>query len=187
MSDMNNPEDFEIRITAVLDEFAAAQRAQGIDAARKQRIMFVRSYEGAQISFEGIVDEGADTEEIYAMLDRIDQASNRMKAKSDLSDAYNRLLNLCGQLEMSQKRLATNTVAYDAENQNRRVPKLTDAQKKNLEQDRNQISDSRERIEECKKAIIECRRILDGEDPFGVLAEQIEKRLAEFRGLRAAA
>lgn len=179
-------------VAAVLDEFAAAQRRDALDKARLQKIIFARQIGEGQLQFEAVIEDSADAAEIYAMLARVETAADRLKAKVDLSGHYARLLNHCGQIEMARKKLAEDTVDFEARNAaanaNRRVAiRMTDAQSAALKQHRDGIRDCWERIEETQKAIAECRRVLDGEDPFAVLADQIAQRLDGLRGSRPAA
>lgn len=181
-----------IEVAAVLDEFAATQRAQGVAQARLQKIIFARQIGEGQVQFEAVIDEAAEATEIYQTLARIDAAADRLKAKHDLSDHYGRLLNICGQIELSAKKAAEDEVEFQAKNAARNAGKriaivMTDQQTAALKQHRDAIRDGFERIAELQKAIAECRRVLDGEDPFSVLDGQIAGRLDKLRGSRPAA
>ena len=186
------PHEFDkklVEFTAVLDEFAANQRRQGIEGARLQKIVFARQIGEGQIQFEAVIDETAEAPEIFKMLARIEAAADRMKAKVDLSGHYGRILNNCGQIEMAQKKLAEMMVSADAKRAaasvgRRQLVAVSDADKAGFRQQEDAIKDCRDKIEETQKAIDECLRILDGEDPFVVLADQIAKRLRELKGIR---
>lgn len=186
-------EDDIVKFAAILDEFAAGQRKLALSETRKQRLTMMRGVgEGCQVSFETVIDEGTEPAEIYKILDAVDQALSRLKAKSDLSDHYFRMLNDCGQIEMTQKKLASEQLTFEAENAvrnaNRRVAvTLTSGQRVALDNYRQSIRDLFERLAEKQKAAAECRRILDGEDPFRVLDDQIRERIAQLRGGSAAA
>lgn len=181
-----------VEVAAVLDEFTAAQRAQAIGQARLQKLVFARQIGEGQIQFEAVIDETADAGEIYTMLSRVETAADRLKAKVDLSGHYARILNIVSQIEMSRKKLAEDAVKFDAQNAvrsaGRRIPiARTEQQNTALQQHGEAIREGFDRIAETEKAIAECRRILDGEEPFAVLAEQIAERLDSVRGSRAAA
>lgn len=191
MSNGNGNDEELVRFAAVLDQFSAQQRELALGQARKQRISIVRNVgQICQITYETVVDEGASSAEIFGLLEPIDGAIDRLKAKSDLSDHYNLSLNDCGQIEMTAKRLAGLRIQFAAENarrgQNRRIEVgLSPTQQTSLDEARRTIRDLFEKIEERKLAIAECRRVLDGEDPFKILGEQIDKRLDALRGNRA--
>jgi hypothetical protein len=185
-------ENLAVEVAAVLEEFSAAERARGVTAARMQKLVFQRQVGEGAIVFEAVIDETADAKEIYAMLERVEAAADRLKAKVDLSGHYGRILNNIALIEQARKRLAEETVEYEANNaaanRNRRTPIiLTDAQSSNLKQHRTAIKDCFDKIEETQKAISECRRVLDGDDPFQVLSDQIAERLDAVRGSRSAA
>jgi hypothetical protein len=180
-----------LRFAALLDQFAAEQRALALTQTKKQKITIVRNIgQICQVNYETVVDEGAGADEIFNLLEGIDGAIDRLKAKSDLSDHYNLSANECGQIEMAVKRLAGLRIQFAAENtrrgQNRRQEVgLSATQQTSLDEARRTIRDLFEKIEERKLAIAECRRVLGGEDPFKILDEQIDKRLDALRGNRA--
>ena len=177
---------------ALLDEFTAAQRRDAISQANKQRLTFVRPLGTGQIVCEMVVDEAEDAVSIYEKLARVEAAADRLKAKVDLSDHYSRVLGSINQIEMARKKLAEMVVESDAKRAsasiNRRalVP-ISDADKIAQKQQRDSMKALFENIDETQKAIAECKRILDGEDPFAVVAEQIAERLDRVRGSRGAA
>jgi uncharacterized membrane-anchored protein YhcB (DUF1043 family) len=178
-----------IRFAAVLDEFVAAQREQALVQTKRQRITVTRPVGDMHVQFETLVDESASPAEIFDVLAPLDTALDRLKAKVDLSSHYERMANLCGQIEMSAHKLATDRAKFQADNEarneRRRTPiVLTQPQRTALDQHRQAITDSFERIAELKKAAAECRQIIGGEDPFAVLDRQIEERLDRLRGAR---
>ena len=189
------PHEFDkklVEFTAVLDEFAANQRRQGIEGARLQKIVFARQIGEGQIQFEAVIDETAEAPEIYKMLARVEAAADRMKAKVDLSGHYGRILNNCALIEQATKKYAEMMVSADAIRAvdsigKRRLQEHRDQDKAALRQQKESIKDCWEKIDETQKAIDECLRILGGEDPFVVLADQIAKRLDALRGSRSAA
>jgi hypothetical protein len=187
----NGNDEELIRFAAVLDQFSAQQRELALTQTRKQRISIVRNIgQICQVTYETVVEEGAPAEEIFRLLEPIDGAIDRLKAKSDLNDHYIHSANDCGQIEMAVKRLAGLRIQFAAENarrgQNRRQEVgLSPTQQTSLDEQRRTIRDLFEKIEERKLAILECRRVLGGEDPFKILDEQIEKRLDALRGNRA--
>ena len=178
-------DDFDkklVEFTAVLDEFAANQRRQGIEGARLQKIVFARQIGEGQIQFEAVIDETAEAPEIYKMLARVEAAADRMKAKVDLSGHYGRILNNCALIEQARKKHAEMSVRANAMRAadsigKRRLVEIRDADKAALQQQEDSIDDCWEKIEETQKAIDECLRVLDGQDPFVVLSDQIAKRL----------
>jgi hypothetical protein len=187
---MSDITDKLTEFAAILDEFTAAQRRAALDQAKRQRISLVRAIsQTCQCTFEMNVDEGTSSEEIFALLAPIDTALDRLKAKADLSDHYNRCLNETNQIEMSVRKLATDRIGFEEENarhsQNRRQAiGLTSQQTAQLEESRRAIRIGFERVDEIRKAAGEARRILEGEDPFKLLDEQIRNRLDALRGLR---
>jgi hypothetical protein len=177
-------------IAAILDTYTLRQRELAIAQQHKGRLALTRNVgEGLQVSYEIQVEDGADVAEIYGRLATVDKALDRLKAKSDLSDHYFRILNKCGEIELAMTNLARESVRFEADrvarNANRRVARLepTDQQKAALQAYRKTISEGFERITELQKAIAECRRVFDGEDPFAVLAEQIAARVDKLRGV----
>jgi hypothetical protein len=188
---MAKNDDDIVRFTAILDQFAAEQRALALAQTAKQKITIVRNIgQICQVNYETVIEQGAPAEEIFRLLEPIDGAIDRLKAKSDLSDHYNLSANDCGQIEMTVKRLAGLRIQFAAENarrgQNRRQEVgLSATQQTSLDEARRTIRELFEKIEERRLAIAECRRVLDGEDPFKILGEQIDKRLDALRGNRA--
>lgn len=190
---MTEPSKLAVEVAAVLDEFVASQRRQALSDARLQKLVFQRQVgEGAIIS-EFVIDEQADAAEIYARLARVETAADRLKAKVDLSLHFGTILNKCGVIDMARKKYAADRVEFEAKNAaqdaTRRVKRvgLTDQQQATLKNQLDTIKGEWEKIEETQKAIAECQRILAGEDPFQVLADQIDRRLDELRGSRPAA
>lgn len=188
MSDIDRNE--AVKFAALLDEFAAAQRGLALAETRKQRIMVGRHVGDQNITYEVVVDEGASSADIFRILEPLDGAIDRLKAKADLSDHYSRIANHLGQIEMSMKKLAADRIKFQAENaqrneRGRRTPLvLTGPQKAGLDGHRQAIRDGFGRIEELQKAAAECRRVLGGEDPFQVLDDVIAAKLDELRGAR---
>lgn len=179
-----------VEVAAVLDEFAASQRALALDQAKKQRLTVMRSIgeHGGQVSFETMIDEGASADEIYQLIAPLDGALDRLKAKSDLSDHYFRILNKCGEIEQATHKLAEDQVTFSAQNRERNKSRrvetvgMTPPQRATIDGHRTTIRDGFARIEELWKAVAECRRILGGEDPFQVLDEQVRTRVDKLRG-----
>lgn len=187
-------EDDLVRFAAILDEFTAAQRRAALGEARKQRITIVRNIgQICQVTYETVIDEGASGEEIFALLAPIDQALDRLKAKSDLSDQYNLALNDCGEIEVASKKLAAMRVEYDAtntqHNASRRTARvgLTSQQVGSLNEQRKSINTFFERIEERKRVAAECLSVLQGSDPFDLLRQKLDDRVDALRGSREAA
>lgn len=178
-----------IKFTAVLDEFAAAQRQQGLFQVKRQRLIVTRSVGDMQVQFETLVDEGSSPGEIFDALAPLDGALDRLKAKVDLASHYERMGNLCGQIEMSMHKLAADRAKFAAENElrnqsRRQAVVLTTAQRAALDQHREAVRDGFGRLEELQKAAAECQRIIEGESLFAVLDAQIAARLDGLRGAR---
>ena len=191
MSDSKRTE-LATEVAAVLDEFTAAQRRQALTEARKQRITIVRNVSQAcQVTYETVIDEGTDAQEIFDKLAPIDGAVDRLKAKADFSDFLNRILNDSQGLELDVHKLASQRTGFEEENvrasQGRRLEVgMTSQQTAQLNETRRTIRIAFEKIDELQKAAGEVRRILDGEDPFVVLQEQIRNRLEALRRARPA-
>jgi hypothetical protein len=176
-----------VKFAAVLDEFAAGQRRLAIDEVKKQRLMVARHVGDMNVTFEAVVDEGTSADEIFAILAPLDGAIDRLKAKADLSDHYVRILNACNAIETATSKLISMRDDYrqkneDANAQGRRTPRILNAQQAaTLEGQANSIRDMFKQVEDHQQSAAECRAILDGIDPFLVLDEQINKRLAVLR------
>ena len=176
---------------AILDEYTAAQRRDAIAQANKQRVTFVRPLGSGQIVCEMVVDEGESAVSIYEKLASVEAAADRLKAKHDLIDHYGRVLGNINQIEMARKKLAEMVVESDAKraaasiNRRNLVP-IADADKAAQKQQSDAIKELFARIDENQKEIAECKRILNGEEPFAVLADQIAERLDKVRGSRGA-
>jgi DNA repair exonuclease SbcCD ATPase subunit len=187
LTDLNK--DDAIKFTAVLDEFAAAQRQLALGEVKKQRITVTRRIGDMGVQFELVVDEGSTAEEIFHTLDPLDGALDRLKAKADLSDHYKKILDHVGQIEQAYQKSAADLAEFrlrnDTWNENRRQPiEFTDAQVAALAHHKQTIRDHQGRIDELQKCVAEAVRVLNGESPFGVLDEQISQRLDQLRGTR---
>jgi hypothetical protein len=174
---------------AVLEEFAAAERARALTETRKQRISVARHVGDQNIAFEIVVDEGSSAAEIFDLMAPIDSAIDRLKAKADLSDHYREILNLTGRIEVSINKIAAERAEYEKANAKRNLQRrepitYTDAQLRNIEASQSAIRENFEKIAEQRKCVAECLRILAGENPFEVLDEQITTRLDRLRGVR---
>lgn len=179
-----------VKFGAILDEFAAAQRSLALTQVKRQRITVMRRVGDMTISFETLVDEGADADEIFGLLAPLDVAVDRLQAKANLSDHYGNMLNACGEIDLTVRRMAADRAEYEDRNRRRNVGRRTELvglsaeQQQKLTQARDTIRQKFERIEELKKAAAECRRVLAGEDPFAVLDDQINTRIDALRGQR---
>src|SRR4029077_5969716 len=91
---------------AVLEEFAAAERARALTETRKQRIGVVRHVGDQNVTFEIVVDEGSSAADIFDILAPIDGAIDRLKAKTDMLEHYTRMADDLGLIEMTQKKMA---------------------------------------------------------------------------------
>jgi hypothetical protein len=176
-------------IAEILTAFTEEQRRAALNQHRWRKITVARVVGDTQIQCETVVDEQAGATEIFEALAPLDAAIDRLKAKSDLSDHYGRIASCLNEIEMSVKALARDTHRFQADNamrnQTRRNPiTYTEAQKANLTQHRESIKERFERIEELQASARETLRIVDGEDPFAVVAEQLAKRLDAVRGER---
>jgi len=174
---------------AVLEEFAAAERARALTETRKQRIGVVRHVGDQNVTFEIVVDEGSSAADIFDILAPIDGAIDRLKAKTDMLEHYTRMADDLGLIEMTQKKMATTVAEFrrqnDARNENRRHPIVwTQTQAAAIDNFRDTIKDCFESIEGKRAAVERCRRILGGEPRVNVLDEQIEARLDQLRGAR---
>lgn len=184
--------DLAAEIAAIFEARDAELRAQAIAQTNKQRLTFVRPLGSGQIVCEMVIEEAETAETIYAKLANVEAAADRLKAKVDLSDHYSRVLGSINQIEMARKKLAEMVVESDAKRaaasiNRRNLVEISDADKIAQRQQRDSIKTLFENIDETQKAIAECKRILDGEDPFEVVAEQIAERLDRVRGSRGAA
>ena len=185
---MSEDRNLAVEVAAVLDEFAASQRALAIGEEKKQRIILRRNVgPSAEVTLETVLPQGASAEEIFAAMDPVNSAIDRLANKVELARHYEAMLNKCGEIELSIKQFATDRVAFAAanaeRNASRRVPRvMTEQQRAKLAAHRESISANFERIAEIRRAADECRRIIGGADPFDVLAGQIEERLKKLRG-----
>lgn len=183
--------DLAAEIAAIFEARDAELRAQALAQTNKQRLTFVRPLGSGQIVCEMVVDEGESAETIYEKLASVEAAADRLKAKHDLSDHYGRMLGNINQIEMARKKLAEMVVESDAKraaaslNRRNLVP-IADADKAAQKQQADAIKELFARIDENQKDIAECKRILDGEEPFAVLADLIAERLDKVRGSRGA-
>ena len=83
--------------------------------AKLQKITAQRSVgQACTIVCELTVPQGADSAEIYEALKPWDAAIDRLKAKSDLSDHYFRMLNNAGVIEVALNRMAADQVTFAA-------------------------------------------------------------------------
>jgi hypothetical protein len=182
-------DDDVIKFTAVLDEFAAAQRAAALGQAKRQRITVTRPLGDLHVQFELVVDEGSSPAEIYEVLAPLDAALDRLKAKVDLASHYERINDICGQIDLAVNKLAGERAKFQAENEvlneTRRAPVvLTTAQRSALDHHRGTIRDHFVRIEEVKIAAGECMSILKGASRLELLDRQINERLDKLRVMR---
>jgi hypothetical protein len=178
-----------LTFAGVLETFVATQRMAAIGETRKQRIMVARHVGDQNVSYEVVVDEGVDAKEIFRIIEPLDGAIDRLKAKAELSDHYVRIANACNLIETATKKLIEMREDYrktNAErNANRRSPIIFTAQQAaGMEGQVSSIKDLWAQIAGHQEAAAECRRVLDGEDPFGVIEGQIAKRLDALRGAR---
>jgi len=182
-----------VEFTAVLDEFAANQRRQALAENKRQKITYVRQIEGkagmsgSQIVTEFVVEDGADSEEIFGRLVNVDAATDRLRAKVDLAGHYGQMLNKCGAIEIAERELRGALESYAvqnvAHNKSRRIERvgLTERQKQEIADRRSRIRADLTAIDEVKRAAEECRRVLNGKDPFVVLNDEVERRLRLLR------
>lgn len=153
---------------------------------------YVRQVGEAQISCEiGLDEDHEGSEAIFATLAEIDAAADRMKAKSDLAGHYARLLNIFGQIEMSQKALEADAVRFKTENAaryegRRTVGEMTDQQKAALNAHHQAIRDAHARIADTQAAIVEAQRVFDGEEPFKVMEQKVAEGIDKLMTRRAA-
>ena len=178
-------------IAALFHDFASTQREVLIAQSRKQKITIVRNIgQVCQCTFETVVDEGTDTEEIYQLLAPIDAALDRIKAKSDLSDHFYRAMNKLSEIDMATQKLVAQRALFVERNalhsQGRRREQvgLTEAQQKELLANRQNIIGLWETVEDTQRAANETQRVIDGENPIVILREQIAKRIDELRASR---
>lgn len=182
-------ETVAMEIAAILTEFSEEQRRRTLHETKWRKMTVARVVGDTQLQFETVIDQNATAEEIFAALAPIDGAIDRLKAKSDLSDHYFRMLNKCGEIEMSVKKHASERYSYEIANRkhsaNRRSEVGLNAQQQtNLKQIREAIREGFVRIDEMRHAAIECERVIGGEHPFVVLEAEITARLDALRGER---
>jgi len=182
-----------IEFGAILDQFVATQRAQVLTEQKRIKITYVRQIEGkagmsgSQIVTDMVIEEGATQAEIFDRLSAIDAAADRLRAKAELAGHYGQMLNKCGAIEVGESELRKAIETYAAQNvahnTRRRVERvgLTERQESEIRDRRVRIRQDLEAIEEAKRAAAECRRVLDGEDPFAVLSDEVERRLRILR------
>jgi hypothetical protein len=187
---MSEPDrDDLIKFAAVLDEFAASQRALALGQAKRQRVTLTTVVGTMQVQFETLVDEGSAPEEIFEALAPIDTSIERLRAKVDLSKHLNSISSECGLIEMTARKLSEERARFHADNeernQNRRTAVvLTGPQLATLAQLRREIDASFVKIEGFENDAAECRRVVDGEETLSVLESRVAARLDRLRGAR---
>jgi hypothetical protein len=179
-------------IAEILTAFTEEQRRAALNQHRWRKITVARVVGDTQIQFETVVDEQAGAIEIFEALAPLDAAIDRLKAKSDLSDHYGRIASCLNEIEMSAKALARDRHGFAVRNakgneRRRTEVGLTAQQELALNQHRESIRERFERVDSLYASARETLRIVGGEDPFAVVAEQLAKRLDELRGERQAA
>ena len=177
-------------VAALLQEFAAAQREHALTQTKRQRIVVRRTIGDMEVTFESLVDEGSSPKEIFAVLEPLDGALDRLQAKAFLSAHYNSILNKCDKIEIASKDLQAHRISYEEanalRNTNRRIERvgLTPEQSKSLKVIRDDIFKLWGEIAGCEKAAAETLRIFEGEDPFVVQRDQVRERIDELRVTR---
>lgn len=186
-------ETFDENLTefaSILEAFSAEQRSRAMAESKRQRVTMIRTIaDKCQVSFEAVIDEDTDAAEIFGVLERVDQATDRLAAKAHLADYYNQILNISGQIEVAIRKLAEDGLTFRAEaderNRGRHTERgITDQQKSVLESHRKSIKDGFARIDEIRVAIGEAKRILVGDDALAVVERQIEIRMDKLRSHR---
>jgi Zn-dependent M32 family carboxypeptidase len=186
------PEEELVKFAAILDEFAAAQRRQALDQARKERITITRPIGNAHAQVELVVDEHTSSQDIWQLIAPIESALERLNAKnqmetwleSALADA--RTIDV-GQGELRQLRADYEEVNTIASIGRRLAPQLTSAQKSTLSNQRKSILDTFEKIDEKRERVARWRRVFNGEEHAQILEEELDAMLDELRGARPAA
>jgi hypothetical protein len=176
-------------IAEILTAFTEEQRRAALNQHRWRKITVARVVGDTQIQCETVVDQEASATEIFEALAPLDAAIDRLKAKSDLSDHYGRIASCLNEIEMSAKAHARDRHEFSVKNaksnQQKRIDVgLTAQQNLALQHHRDSIKERFARIEELQASARETMRIVGGEDPFAVVAEQIAKRLDAVRGER---
>jgi hypothetical protein len=191
---MSDFDDKLIEFSAILDQYTASQRQAALAESKRNRITVVRKIgDDYQVHFEAIVDETAPGTEIYDCVARIDEACNRLRAKTMVVQHYERISGFCNQIDLSVKKLRDERAAYERKNAARsssrrqEVVGLTPQQADTLLSIRNQIKDTFDKIEESRKYAADSLKILEGEDPLRILAAEIEERLDKLQVHRLAA
>jgi hypothetical protein len=181
-----------VEIAEILTAFTEEQRRAALNQHRWRKITVARVVGDTQIQCETVVDEAASAAEIFMALSPLDAAIDRLKAKSDLSDHYGRIASCLNEIEMSVKALARDRHGFATRNaqsnaRRRTEVGLTAQQELALNQHRDSIRERFERVDALYASVRETLRIVGGEDPFVVVAEQLASKLDTLRGERQAA
>jgi hypothetical protein len=149
-------------------------------------LQYVRQVGEAQISCQIGLEEDASPEAVFEAIAKVDAAADRMKAKADLVSHYARLLNIFGQIEMSQKALEADTLRFETENAarsegRRRDVDMTIQQQLALKAHVDATRDAHARIADVQAAIVEASRVLDGENQFKVMLEKVAEGLEKLK------
>jgi len=182
-----------IKFAAILDEFAASQRALALTQTNKQRITLRRNVaSNCEIVLEKVLDADASAAELYQAIEPVSGAIDRLANFVEMRSWYDRLAEAVNMLTVEIKTLAADQVTIQSENEernrDRRVPKLhraSLADRVKLDNHRTSIRSLNADIDTYKKEIANCRRVIGGEDPFAVLDEKIETNLGKLRGMAA--
>ena len=182
-----------IKFAAILDEFAASQRALALTQTNKQRITLRRNVaSNCEIVLEKVLDADASAAELYQAIEPVSGAIDRLANFVEMRSWYDRLAEAVNMLTVEIKTLAADQVTIQSENEernrDRRVPKLhraAHADRVKLDNHRTSIRSLNADIDTYKKEIANCRRVIGGEDPFMVLDEKIELNLGKLRGMAA--
>jgi len=183
-----------IKFAAILDEFAASQRALALTQTNKQRITLRRNVaSNCEIVLEKVLDADASAAELYQAIEPVSGAIDRLANFVEMRSWYDRLAEAVNMLTVQVKTLAEDQVTIQSENEernrSRRVPGVPvvvgKLQRAKLDNHRTSIRALNANIDTYKKEIANCRRVIGGEDPFMVLDEKIELNLGKLRGMAA--
>jgi hypothetical protein len=191
-----------IEFAALLDQFAAEQRALALGEAKKQRVILRRTVSGgasigavAELTLEKVIDADADAAEVYDAVAPTLVAIDRLANKVELAQHYEAINGNCRLIEEGLRMMAEEQVKFRMENstqtarrnarrseENRVEVGYTATQQAKLASHRTSIKGLFEQIEASQKKAAECRRVVDGEDALDVLREQVIQRLDRLRG-----
>jgi len=188
--------DIATEVAAIIESFAAEQRATAIADQQRQKMTLARKLaDDTQLVFEAVVDRTTDRAELDATLDRIAAAGDRQEAMIALGAHLIQLRLDQGLLERRKKDLAFHVAKFKAEAEVRRSKRhsvlpggeeLRSIDQANLNQISTGIEEAQAQIQERIWTIDECRRIIAGQSRLEAIETTMRLREKAGEAKRAA-